>query len=294
MSHFKEDVKNKYILMQKIGTGNYTYVHKAENKMNKEIRAIKIINLKDIRLDLEDKYTDEDVKEQLNKFIEDIKNEINIMKICGENNENSIKFYESFETDDEFAIVMELANENLMKFIKNKKLDSEEICEILIQLNKTFKIMKEKKIVHRDLKPRNILIKYKDKEQKDFVVKLCDYGISKKTTENTEVKTMNKGTRQYEAPEIMKLEEDHIYSNKCDLWSMGIIIYELYFGEVPEYNNVILGNIALGKKKLKKINDKELEDLINGLLEEDPNKRMSWDEYLNHPFFNVEKINRRR
>ena len=145
MSHFKEDVKNKYTLKQKIGTGNYTDVHKAENKKNKEMRAIKIIKLEDIRLDLKDNYTEENIEEEINKYIEDIKNEIDKMKICGENNENSIKFYESFETDDEFAIVMELADENLMKFIKSKKLNSEEIREILIQLNNTFKIMKEKK-----------------------------------------------------------------------------------------------------------------------------------------------------
>ena len=158
------------------------------------------------------------------------------MEICGENNENSIKFYESFETDDEFSIVMELADENLNKFTKhkeNKRLNIQEIREILIQLNNTFKIMNEKKIVHRNLKPRNILIKYKDKKHKDFIAKLCDYGISKITTEYTQAKTMNKGTITYMAPEIMRLKEDNRYSNKCDLWSLGIIIYKLYFGEVP-------------------------------------------------------------
>ena len=42
------------------------------------------------------------------------------MKICGENNDNSIKYYESFETNDEFVIVMELADYDLLKFKKNK------------------------------------------------------------------------------------------------------------------------------------------------------------------------------
>ena len=44
------------------------------------------------------------------------------------------------------------------------------------------------------------------------------------------------------------------------------------------------------EKKLKKTNDEKLDDLINGLLEEYPNKRMSWEQYFNHPFFNIEEI----
>ena len=90
-------------------------------------------------------------------------NEIENMKICSENNDNSVKYYESFETENEFAIVLELCDESLTKFKKDKSFNSKEIFDLLNQLNNTFKIMKEKKIVHRDLKPDNILIKYNKK-----------------------------------------------------------------------------------------------------------------------------------
>ena len=175
-SHHKEDFRNKYKLIKKIGVGNFTDVYSAENK-NKELRAIKIIGLGDIKLELEEEIlSKEEVNNKFNDYIKGLKSEIENMIICGENNENSVKYYESFETDEEFAIVMELADENLAKFKRNENLNSKEIYEILIQLNNTFRIMKEKNIVHRDLKPKNILIKYKNIEKKEegFIVKLCD------------------------------------------------------------------------------------------------------------------------
>ena len=169
----------------------------------------------------------------------------------------------------------------------NKKCDVfniREIYDILIQLNKTFKIMKENKIVHRDLKPDNILIKYINDK---YIVKLCDYGISK-IGNFTKLKTRT-GTTFYMSPEIMELKEDNIYTYKCDLWSLGIIIYELSFKERP-YKGMtehsIIENInRFGKKKFKKTGDNNLNDLIYKLIENDPEKRLSWDEYFNHPFF---------
>ena len=97
------------------------------------------------------------------------------------------------------------------------------------------------------------------------------------------------------APEIIKLLEGENYSNKCDLWSLGIILYELCFKEAPfkgktEFSvlkqiNSIGNNIL--KKKDKTTGDEKLDDLINKLLEKEPEKRISWNEYFKHPFFNI-------
>ena len=126
-SHHKEDYRDKYRLIKKIGIGNFTAVYKAENK-NKELRAVKIISLGDIKLELESElFSNEEVNEKFNEYIKDLKFEIENMKICAENNENSVKYYESFETDEEFVLVMELADEDLIKFKKNKKLNSKEV-----------------------------------------------------------------------------------------------------------------------------------------------------------------------
>ena len=140
---------------------------------------------------------------------------------------------------------MELCDTNLSKILTerlikhNKGFNSEEILEILKQLNNAFKVMEEKKIIHRDLKLENILLKYIDKEHKKYIIKLCDYGSSKKYTSLTK-NYFNSvhGTLLYMAPEILKEEE---YNYKCDLWSIGIIIYQLYFGNLPYFGDNEIG-----------------------------------------------------
>ena len=87
------------------------------------------------------------------------------MKICSLKNENSVKCFEYFNSEDNFIIIMELCDTNLSKVLTDRILKngkgfySEEILEILNQLNNIFKVMKEKKIIHRDLKLDNIFIK---------------------------------------------------------------------------------------------------------------------------------------
>ena len=94
------------------------------------------------------------------------------------------------------------------------------------------------------------------------------------------------------APEILKRLE---YNYKCDLWSIGIIIYKLIFCKSPfsgETETSLINNIEnLGNKYLKKIGNKNLDDLIEKLLEKDKKNRLNWDEYLNHPFFNNDSKN---
>ena len=183
-------------------------------------------------------------------------NEIENMKIC--ENKYSVKFYESFENENILAIVMELCDNNLSNILIKKKegFNIKEIYEIMYQLNKTFKIMKENKIVHRDIKLDNILIKYENNNILNFICKLTDYGISKKLNGLTICKTYT-GTILTMAPEILEMNgEDREYNDKCDLWSIGVIIYQLYFKR-PPYNgdtpNAILNLIKKqGQKKLKK------------------------------------------
>jgi len=213
------------------------------------------------------------------------------MNICSKNNINSVKCYEYFINNDYFVIIMELCDKNLSKLLleRKKTFNLKEIFEILNQLNNAFKIMKENKIIHRDLKLENILIKYN--EDKTFTIKLSDYGCSIRV-ESLSRNFSNSivGTNIYMAPEILN-GQPHNY--KCDLWSIGIIIYKLFFGK-PPYSGVtemaLSKNILNGGKKfLKSTKIKELDYLINKLLEIEIDKRLSWDEYFNHPFFKYKK-----
>ena len=155
-----------------------------------------------------------------------------------------------------------------------------------MQLNNTFRIMWSNKIAHRDLKPQNILIKYNNKEKTDYTVKITDYGLSKTYENNKNFETFT-GTLEYIAPEILKGKE---YDYKCDLWSLGIIIYLLYFRENPfrgcTQNSILSKLKTMGRNLFKKKSGNPIFDnLINGLLENVPKKRFIWEEYLNHSFF---------
>ena len=275
----KEDYKIYYEKLEneKIGRGGYGVVYKAKDKVTNELKAMKIIE------------TDCN-GEKYEKEIKDLINELNNMDKCCNDYKNiySVNFYDYFITKGELIIIMELCDNNLEKYLKDRKkgFSSEEILKIMTQLNETFKIMVKENIVHRDIKLQNILIKYISKQEENFIVKLTDYGISKQVTNSTICKT-NIGTSTTMAPEIMEGNEN--YDNKCDLWSIGIIIYQMYFNHLP-YNgisqNAIYESIEkLGLKILKPTDNKHLDDLLRGLLIKDPRERLTWEEYFNHPFF---------
>ena len=283
------DYQDRYEKVRKIGASTFTEIWEARLRDKNEYRAIKIIKLDDIKLNLENSQTI-----GIEEYKKKIKNEINNMIICGTNNENSVKYYESFENEKEFSIVMEKCDMNLRTFVKKlRRINLFEIHEILCQLNNTFKIMNDNKIVHRDLKLDNILISYgKFSNIVSSKIKLCDYGISK-IGYLSKLITPSVGTLLYMAPEIMELtdeeEENNSYNYKCDLWSLGIIIYEIMFGETPYKGTtevaVYMNIQKLGKKSFKKTGIYQFDDLINKLLEKNPKDRLSWDEYFNHPFF---------
>ena len=89
---------------------------------------------------------------------------------------------------------------------------------------------------------------------------------------------------RFKAPEIIKNEKAN---EKCDLWSLGEVIYVLAFHEYlfSKNKDEKLKQIKNIKNHLKKSTDNpELDDLIRGLLVEDPNKRLTWEQYFKHPF----------
>ena len=285
---FKENVKIHYTILNEIGKGAVGTVFKAENKYIGIPNAIKIINKKDIKESLDHKYINDQntIEEEYNKYINNIHNEISIMRECSFCN-NSIGYSDCYENENEFAIVMELCDENLLSLIKRKKeFKKEEIYDILFQLNNIFKLMEEKNIIHRDLKPENILILYLNKEKTRYKIKLSDYSQSKKLTNLKEKCKTITGSMLTMAPEVLNGEE---YNYKCDLWSLGIIIYLLVFGKYP-YNGdteiAILNQIDnSGQRLLNHAKDEQLDNLIFSLIVRDPEKRLSWKEYFNHPFF---------
>ena len=281
------DHKEKYQNLEKIGNGNFGTVFKGTK--DKENWALKIIDKEDMRNRLRNNYNKDNIEKEFKIYIEDkLKNEIEIMRLCMKNNNNSVHFHEFYDTEKEYAIIMELCDGNLQNILnkRNSGFNRDEVLDIIKQLNNTFKIMSENRIIHRDLKLENILIKYDDKNKSKFTVKLTDYGVSRKILTLSQKCNTYSGRIITMAPEILAGEEHDI---KCDLWSLGVIIYQLFFKKYP-YDGVtevaIYNKITkLGQKVIDKTGDKKFDDLIKKLFVKDPKKRMSWEEYFEDPIF---------
>ena len=95
----------------------------------------------------------------------------------------------------------------------------------------------------------------------------------------------------YHAPEILQNEKD--YTEKCDLWNIGVLIYILIFREHPFPGDTqveVLNQILSSVDNLRNIDNSLLDELIKGLLVIDPKKRLTWTQYLNHSFFHSNYI----
>lgn len=131
----------------------------------------------------------------------------------------------------------------------------------------------QKQICHRDLKPENILLDSKNNN----TIKVIDFGTSQKFEPN---KKMNQtyGTAYYIAPEVLTAE----YNEKCDVWSVGVILYILLSGKPPFdgiddreiVKKVKYGTFSMGGAEWKSIS-KEAHDLIKRMLTYDPSKRIT-------------------
>ena len=135
-------------------------------------------------------------------------------------------------------------------------------------------------IMHRDLKLENILLK-------NGIVKISDFGMANLVEmKDTKKKIVSKkGNPLYVAPEIFYNEK---VDEKCDVWSLGIIFYELIYKTLPWNGKsaIDLFRNNISKKKISfpkgADDDSEIQDLISKMLQTDKNKRISIQEVLEH------------
>ena len=206
---------------------------------------------------------------------ETFENELNfLMSVKGTNILNIIDYYDN-PNDKYYYLILEKMDGDLRMMLNKYKngMSSKLIKKIFSQINSGLKIMIDNGKTHRDLKPSNILFSYTNNEKTDFIVKIGDFGLS--TASNT-------GTELFKAPEVSKGK----YSNKCDLYSIGIILYMLKTGEyIFEGKNYVDKLINKKFNKIKKeTDDEKLNNLIKKLVVIDPHERMEWEKYFDDPF----------
>ena len=159
---------------------------------------------------------------------------------------------------------------------------SKMIKKIFGQINSGLDVMVKKGKCHRDLKPSNILYSYIDNKKKDFIIKIGDFGQATDLASTKKYAT-DCGTYIFKAPEVGTKK----FNNKCDLYSIGIILYILKTREyIFEGKTLVERAINQFQNKIKKeTDDKLLNDLIKKLVVYNRKDRINWDDYFNHPFF---------
>ena len=275
----KSPILELFELQECIGSGSESIVYKAKKKKSECVVALKLI-----------------IKKKT------IMNEINILKKL--NNKNIIKYYDSKNINDELDYIeMEYGNYNLRDFqkkiLKLKTFSETFLCYITYQILNGLKYCHFScKVAHLDLKPQNIVI------DDCLNVKLIDFSISidyNKTNLDDKIKLPFRGTCFYIAPEVFTRKTINIKDyNKVDLYSLGVILYNLAFGCYPfglthEDNNynVIFKKIINSNLTINEENNNfssYFVDFLKLLLEKDINKRININEALNHYWVKGAKI----
>lgn len=250
-----------YHVIELVGEGSFGKVYKGRRKYTGQTVAMKFI-LKHGKSE---------------KDIQNLRQEIEILRKL--KHENIIQMLDSFEGAQEFCVVTEFAQGELFEILEDDKcLPEEQVQAIAKQLVRALYYLHSNRIIHRDMKPQNILI------GAGSVVKLCDFGFARAMSSNTVVLRSIKGTPLYMAPELVR---EQPYNHSADLWSLGVILYELFVGQPPFYTNSVYALIRHIIKDPVKYPDNmssNFRSFLKGLLNKVPQNRLTWPDLLEHPF----------
>jgi serine/threonine protein kinase len=260
-------VNSKYYTIQsKIGSGSYSKVYKATDSETKTLVAIKIITTSKLNASL----------------IQRLSKEIEILKQLKHINIISLLNYSI--TDKHIYLVMDFCNGGTVGDKIGKLTNESQVKEIVTQILDGMLYLQNKNILHRDIKPANILL------TDDNIIKIIDFGFSSDLKDNDMYSTIC-GTPMYMSPELLKCES---YNKKTDLWSLGVITYELIHHKNPFGNP---RNISQLLESIKKKNfyykssiSPSCRNFITSLLQETPDLRPDLSDLLSHEWFSVKDI----
>ncbi|KAL0218578.1 hypothetical protein P9112_004231 [Eukaryota sp. TZLM1-RC] len=250
-----------------IGEGAYAVIRLGRHRVNGTLFAIKIISKAHVY--------------KLNK-VSYVQQERTVLSSVS--HPNIIRLHSCFQDERFLYFVLELATRGDLQMLikKNGPLPIPIVCHYALEIISALHYLRTHNIIHRDLKPSNILI------AEDYSLKLTDFGTAKTNKDDTVPTQSFAGTASYVAPEMLESGE---FSLATDLWSLGIVIYELIEGSPPfagstdylTFQLIMDGAISFSSRF-----SAEAQDLITKLLNRDPLLRFGLKDaslIANHPFF---------
>lgn len=211
--------------------------------------------------------------------ITQLENEMKVLESL--NHPNITRIYSCFEENNIGYIVMSLCEGGTVgERIDASGYDDSSASRVIYCVTNALVYLHSKKIFHRDIKPANILY---ESEDEDSNILLCDFGLSKIVQEGvTETRV---GTVGYQAPEIL---QKRCYDEKCDIWSLGIVAYELIARDLPfpakDKEAVHLRKMVSGEYKFYGLFSAEAENFIRRCLTSRPEDRPSAQDLLLDPW----------
>lgn len=265
----------KYQLMEVLGVGSTSTVHRCRNKKTGEEFACKIINCQLI-------------EERFSGMMAQFQTEIQALKSL--RHDSIIRLYDVYMTDEKIYIIMEMMEGGeLFDYVVQKgTLTEEEASKIVRKVTSAVAYMHSMNFIHRDLKPENLLLKQKPRTPYDDIdVKIIDFGLSKAMEEP--IARTFLGTRGYLSPEQLSRRD---YTKAVDSWALGVIVFVLLCGCLPfDDDSAAITSDELVKVKFQlryprwaKNLSSSAKDLLSNLLNTDPAKRYTAEQALEHPW----------
>ncbi len=213
--------KYEILLDRIIGTGTYATVYmgrivdpdiKKQNSLSSDIIAVKKIKVDGI-----DQKTFKLINDEIN-----IMQKIKMYNTC----DNVVKCYDIIEEFDYIYLILEYCDCGDFSTVIGRPIKEEVVKYYFQQLINALNFLYEHNIIHRDIKPKNILLK----NNKHTLV-LCDFGFAR-LKGIQRIKTIC-GSPLYMAPELL---DEKSYTEIVDIWAIGMILYEMIYGEHPYKN----------------------------------------------------------
>ncbi|GAX73995.1 hypothetical protein CEUSTIGMA_g1445.t1 [Chlamydomonas eustigma] len=273
---YARDLKAKYTLGKVIGAGSFGIVRECNELSSGRRYAVKTISKAPKR------------GLATPRYLLKLRTEVEIMQQLGYSLD-AVNLKDVFEDDENVHLVMEVCDGGvLLERIEKEKYSEKFIIPIVRSILRFISQCHTKGFIYRDVKPDNFLFQTKDA---DSHLKATDFGLSIKHWPHERKLTSRSGTPAYMAPELVMQS----YDEKCDVWSVGMLTYQMLTGRFPYWEDVrrvsltdvwraiLTDDLKWDAPELKQLSRPAV-DFLQSLLQRDPANRPSAQDCLQHPW----------